>query len=309
MERFSMKANLLKRKSIYSKTSDIIIYFIIIVLSMSSIIPLLYVISISLTGMKAYYSTGPSIIPHELTFEAYKVLLFNSVKFLRALKNSAVITLFGTLTSVLFTSMAGYAMSKRKVPGRTAIIKFLYISSYFSGGLIPLFLVIRGIGLLNSYWALILPNAVSMGTALLMKNFFLSLPEPWKNRQSLMALREVTILFKIILPISLPIFATVSLFYAVGYWNVYSSALFFLSDSEKFPLMVLLTGMLESVKGGNAAAGGAIQQQQTNSLTLRMAALCISVLPIMLLYPFLQKYFIKGLFNRRRQRLERQITG
>ena len=281
--------------SVVTVLSNILIYLIVIILAVSCAIPIMYVISISLTGFNAFYNFGPSLIPREPTFVSYQILFSSGTRFLRALKNTTILTVMGVIISVFFNLVTGYGMARRGIPGRTAILQFLYVTSFFSGGLIPLFMVLRFFGLLDTYLAIILPAALNIGTCLLVKNYFIStVPPSLEESARLDGAHEFVILFKIVLPISMPIVAVLILFAAVAYWGTYSQALFFLRDGTKMPIMVLLYNTLVNYGGGTQNLGH-VDISLAPGEGIKMAALVVSVMPIMMLYPFLQRHFAKGI--------------
>lgn len=286
------------RSALISSFSTTLIYFIITVLTLSCVIPMIYIISISITDYITYYQDGPRLIPRKISFHTYKLVLLGATRFLRGMSNSVKLTVLGVSISVFFTTMTGYAMSRRRLPGRRLLLKFLYISGFFSGGLIPLYLVLRGMGLLNSYFAIILPSAINISHALLAKNYFLStFPDDIEESARLDGAGDLTILIRIVMPLSMAIIAVLTLFTAVMYWNTFGSALYFLQDNRKMPLMVILQQILwHPTNTARQFGGDAMTDAYTFPDGMRMTGIVVSVLPIMAVYPFLQRHFAKGIY-------------
>jgi putative aldouronate transport system permease protein len=243
-------------------------------------------------GVLAKYG-GFLIIPREITFEAYRYILTQDL-IPRAYLNTIIITLGGTLINMVLTVLMAYPLSRSRMPGRKLLLVFVLIPMLFSGGLIPLFILVKNLHLVNTFWAVILPGAVSTYYLLLMKSFFEELPQDLFECAYLDGASEFTILIEIVLPLSTPVLATLTLFYGVAHWNSFFYPLMFLTDKAMQPLQVILRDLLT----------GAMRQEVESSLeytqllpgeTLKMAAVMLSIIPMLIVYPFLQKYFTKGL--------------
>ncbi|GIP14880.1 ABC transporter permease [Paenibacillus montaniterrae] len=253
-------------------------------------LPFFYVITSSFTTEHEYLSRGFFLIPREWTIEAYGYLLHNR-NFLQAFENSIMITFFGTLINIVLTSLMAYGLSKSWLKGRRLLNFMVLFSMIFAGGLIPTYLVTRELGLLNSYWALFLNSAIAPFNLIVMRSFFQAIPTELEEAAKIDGSSEYRIFVQIMLPLSLPALATFTLFYAVFNWNTYFYAILFLNNSSDWPLQVFLRQMLiESDQSMEADAG---MFQYTPAV--KMAAVLVSSAPLLVVYPFLQKYFNKGM--------------
>lgn len=253
------------------------------------LIPILFVISYSFTPMEEMLRNGGFVlIPRQFTLAAYKETLKDPA-LLSALKVSAIITVGGTLMNVIVTMMLAYPLSRDYLPGRKFFVKMIVFCMMFSAGTIPTYLVVRSTGLINTLWALIIPSLVTVYNFVITKSFFEGLPNDLFESARIDGAGEFRILYKIVLPLSLPIVMTVSLYYAVGHWNTYTPAILYIRDTDKMPLQVILRRMINSASTGELNADDEIPPE-----TLRMAAVCFATAPIVIIYPFIQKYFVKG---------------
>ena len=233
------------------------------------------------------YPKGPSL-------GAY-AMVFSTPSILRAYGNTLFITVIGTFLSLLLTMFTAYPLSKARFRGRRLFTLIFYFTMLFSGGLVPTYLVIRDLNMIDKLWALILPKLISVYNMLLLINFFKSIPEGLEESATIDGANDLTILMRIVLPLSLPIFATLTLFYAVGYWNSWFDAVMYINRSKNFPLQLVLREIIQSVDLSYVAGGGAdYSMSDTTIQSVRLATLVVAILPIMSVYPILQKYFVKG---------------
>jgi putative aldouronate transport system permease protein len=214
----------------------------------------------------------------------------------RAIGNSTFLTVVGTVLSLLVTSGLSYAVSRRRLQGRRLFMLLILITTLFNPGIIPPYLLVRDLHLINSVWSLILPVLTSGWYVLLMKGFFDSISSSLEDAARIDGCNDVGVWYRIILPLSLPSLAAFGLFYAVAYWNTFFTALLYINDFTKHPLQVLLQNMLidASTAAGGSAAAEMMSEQRIPPETLKMAAVVIATAPILLVYPFLQKHFAKG---------------
>lgn len=287
------------RKEMYQvkikrKTSDIVIDIIIIIillgLSLLTLIPFLQVLTISLSPSAEVNKFGLHLFPKRIDFEGYKSLLSNG-SIWRAYLNTIVRTFLGTSLSVFLTILGAYPLSKKYFPNRKVWTGIIVFTMYFSGGMIPSYILVKSLGLINSMAALILPGAISAFTLIIARNFFMTLPESIEESARIDGASDVYILFKIIIPLSTAIIATISLWYAVGHWNAWFDCMIYITSQKKYVLQLVLRQILLD---GQTQEITADSQNIVNSETLKMATLVASILPIMCTYPFLQKYFVKG---------------
>ncbi len=263
-------------------------------LAVATVFPILYVISVSVTPVAVLAKYGRfQIIPREVTFDAYEYILLRSSLIPRAFWNSFVITALGTTINMVLTATMAYPLSRRNLPFRNFWLAFVLIPMLFSGGLIPLFILVKNLGMINTYWAVTLPMAISTFNLLIMKSFFESIPDEIVESAQLDGASDFVILPRIVLPLSKPVLATLALFYGVGHWNGFFHALMFLNSSHLQPLQVVLRNILTDVAGTEMADVLEVMEVLPGE-TMKMAAVVISVLPLMLVYPLLQRHFTKG---------------
>jgi putative aldouronate transport system permease protein len=283
---------MVKHQSKGDRVFTVFVYAFLIVFTLLILFPLFYVVSTSFAPERDYFTRGFFLIPSSWTLQAYQYLLYNP-SFVSAFKNSVIITVFGTIISMTLTSMMAYGLSERWLKGRSAINFMILFTMIFSGGLIPTYLVVSGLHLIDTYWALWLPGAVSAFSVIVMRGFFGSLPYELKESARIDGCGEWRLFATIILPLAKPVIATFTLFGIVGYWNTYFSAVIYFNDASKWPLQVFLRQMLilEDEKIGQLA-----EPIFTYTPAARMAAILITAIPLLVIYPFLQKYFNKGMF-------------
>ncbi|MNF98270.1 L-arabinose transport system permease protein AraQ [compost metagenome] len=224
--------------------------------------------------------------------KAYEVLL-SGIDFRRAFTNSLLVAVVGTAVQVFFTACVGYAIAKRDLAGRKAINILYVFTMLFNGGMIPTYMVIKNTGLINHLWVLVIPGMVSAFNLILVRNYFESLPHSLEESARIDGAGNLTILFRIMLPISKPLLATIAIFSAVGIWNNYMDPLMYLTKKE----VQVLPLFLQNVVAAANKNGLENPEQLANiaSETFRAAAIFVSSIPILLVYPFLQKYFVTGL--------------
>ena len=253
------------------------------------VIPFLNIIAVSLSEKHSVLSGKVTLWPVGFTFASYTKVTGDDY-FFRAYGNTLFVVVIGTVLSMSLTTMAAFIISRYDLPGRKIITFFITLTMWFSGGMIPMFLVIRKIGLYDSLFALILPSAISAYNVIVMRSFFDTIPPSMEESAQLDGANDLVVLFKIFVPLSLPSIATVTLWVAVGYWNAYTPALLYLSTKSKFTLQLVL----REIVFRNTMAAYMDDTNEVVSESLIYANIILTILPIMMLYPFLQKYFIKG---------------
>ena len=268
---------------------DFFVILLLILVGLICLFPLLYVFSVSLTPMSEVFKNGGFIIiPREITFEAYKSILKQGVM-PHSLLVTITVSLVGTIISMCLTILMAYPLSKKNLPGRKLLIPFFIFTMMFNGGTIPTYLLVKELGLTGTYWSLILPGAVSTYNALVMKSFFENMPAELFESAYIDGASERKILLRIVIPLAKPVLLTVGLFYLVSYWNTYFPAIMYISDEKMHPLQVVLKKLL--------MANNTLQNIEAvlPSTTLQMAAVIFSSIPIVVVYPFIQKHFTKGM--------------
>lgn len=266
-------------------------YTLLTLLVLVCIYPFLNVVSYSLSSNRAVLSGNVTFYPIELQLDAYKDIISRGQIWM-SIRVTAIVTLLGTGTGLFLTIIAAYALSKKKLKGRVWLSGFILFTMYFNGGIIPTFLVVRNLGMYDKLSALFIPSAISVFNFIVMRTFFRELPESLEEAAHLDGASDITILTKIVLPLSLPIIATIGLFYAVTYWNDYFSALLYIQTPEKFSLQLRLRSLLFAEELGATGAEGLGQSVMAESL--KMACIVVGTVPILVFYPWLQKYFVKG---------------
>lgn len=272
--------------------ADVMLYLILTVVVLICLYPFLNVVAYSLSGNTAVLSGKVTFYPIDFQLSAYKEILLKQTQIWTAMGISVTVTVLGTLLGLVLTVAAAYALSKEKLKGRGILSGFILFTMYFSGGIIPTFLVVKGVGLYDSISALVIPSAMNVFNFIVMRTFFKELPLELEEAARIDGANDMKILFKIAFPLSMPIIATIGLFYAVSYWNDYFSALLYIQTPEKFSLQLrlrqlLFAGQINQVSMENLGT-------QVMSESLKMASIVISTIPIILVYPWLQKYFVKG---------------
>ncbi|MDQ0873571.1 putative aldouronate transport system permease protein [Paenibacillus sp. V4I3] len=274
-------------------TANIIVLGIIAIITL---FPLYYVFVVSFTDPAEYIQKqGYILFPEKWTLDSYKYLLSTSA-FQSATMISGFLATVGTALSLVITAALAYGLSRKRLQGRRLIMLLILITLLFSPGLIPPYLLVRDLGLINSIWSLILPVLTSGWYVILMKSFFDSIPVELEESAIIDGSTDIGVFFRIVLPLSLPALAAFGLFYAVAYWNTFFSAVLYINDHAKWPLQLVLRNMLidSSTQAGGSAAAEMMAEQSIPTETLKMAAVVIATLPILCVYPFLQKHFAKG---------------
>ncbi len=274
---------------------DICNHLFLLVFAVMTVIPFVYVLAGSFASNHQLSTESFFLIPKEFTLRSYKFIL-SSNTLPRALGVSVYVTLVGTIINLFFTVTMAYPLSKKNLVGKNILLNMIIFSMLFSGGLIPTFLIVKACGLLDKLMALILPGAISSFNLIVVRNFFQSIPDSLEESATIDGCTELGILFKIVLPLSTPVLATFALFYAVGHWNAFFNALIYISSPEKWPLQVLLRQivMLSQLSMAEMSDLGSATEQIQNSQGIKMAVIVVATVPILCVYPFLQKYFAKG---------------
>lgn len=296
MVRGEMMAATIKLKKKFNKkqflTQSLLRIFLFLLI-ISILMPLLFIFTTSFTTEVSYLKEGVRIFPKEMTLKAYE-LIFSKPIFLKSMYNSIFITIIGSVLSLVVTALMAYPLSKSFLPGRRQITFIMYMSGLFNGGIIPTWLIVRATGLYDSLWSLIIVLMIMPWLVVLLRNFFMNVPHEIEEAARIDGCGIWQTFMKIILPMSLPALATTFLFYSLFKWNEWFYAIVFIGNRESWPLQVFLrdTLLMGSVSGG---ASGIDASQGIPSETYKMALVVLSTIPILVLYPFIQKFFIKGL--------------
>ncbi|WP_225216219.1 carbohydrate ABC transporter permease [Microbacterium pullorum] len=229
--------------------------------------------------------------PETFTLDAYRYILSTPTIF-RALGVSFIVTAGGTFISLILTAFMAYALSKKHFKGRRVVNFLVVFSILFSGGMIPTFILVNSLGLIDTLWALIIPVAINAFNFIIMRSFFQGIPDSLEEAARIDGCSEMGVFFRIVLPLSLASIATIGLFYAVYYWNTYQNAILYINSSELWPIQVLLRQIVIVASGLNADSSAVDVVPPAQSI--RMAVIFVATLPMLLIYPFVQRFFVKG---------------
>ncbi|MBM7567747.1 carbohydrate ABC transporter permease [Paenibacillus sacheonensis] len=272
------------------RIANAVVFVILFGCGLVAVFPLLYVLSVSLTPFSEVLKNGGFIlVPRSITFDAYRKLLMES-NIPSAFGVTVLVTVIGTILNIVITALMAYPLSRKQLPGRNLFLMMVVFTLLFSGGIIPTYLVVKSLGLLDSIWAMILPNLVWSFNVLIMKSFYESLPEELFESARIDGAKEFRILLQIVAPLSVPVTLTVGLFYMVGHWNEFFQAIMYVTDRTLFPLQVVVREILIQTQSPLENV-----DNMTPSETLQMASVIMASLPIIIVYPFLQKHFTKGM--------------
>ena len=271
-------------------------YIFLTIVTFVSLFPLLHIFAISLSSNGAAQAGWVTIFPVNITFESYGYILGKG-EFFRSFGVAVIRVILGTLISVFLTILTSYPLSRphEKFHARGVYSWMFIITMIFNGGLIPLFMVVKATGIYNSIWALVLPSAIQVFNIILMLNFFRGLPMALEESAFIDGANHFQVLWSIFLPISKPSLATVGLFTMVGHWNSWFDGMIFLSDPKKYPLQTYLRNVVQSVDATNIDMNSLEMMKLISQKTLTAAQIFIAIIPILIIYPLLQKYFISGM--------------
>ncbi len=286
----------MEARSYGDKWFDAINITLLAIISLIVLYPLLYVLSASISNPAAVLNGDMWLLPKEITFAGYSKVLENK-ELLNSYGNTIFYTVLGTAINLVMTVMAAYPLSKRDLRGRNLLMAIMVFTMFFGGGLVPTYMVVKELGMTNTFWALVIPSAVSVYNIIIMQTFFQSsIPNEIQEAAAIDGCSEMRILRTIVLPLSMPILAVMTLFYSVGHWNAYFNALIYLTDRADYPLQLILREILiqgqmeEMVNAGDSSHAKTLMDQEA----VKYAVVVVANLPILMLYPFLQKYFVKG---------------
>ncbi|RHP36239.1 carbohydrate ABC transporter permease [Lachnotalea sp. AF33-28] len=276
-------------------TANVIIMCVLLLIF---IWPLWFVVAASFSDPNELWMGNVVLLPKGFTLEAYEKLLEYSDIWV-GYKNSILYTAAGTLVNLAATVALAYPLSRKDFMPRNLIMMMLIVTMYFSGGLIPTYLVVKNLGMVNTFWAMIIPGAISTYNVIVTRTYFSnSIPAELHNAAKIDGANNLQFLWKIVLPLSKPILAVIGLYYAVGHWNDYYTALIYLYDKKLFPLTCFLKNMIIdaslSMEGSFGVSATEMEKMIRLSQSLKYSTIIISVIPLLIIYPFIQKFFVKG---------------
>ncbi len=281
------------KSSMGDRITQVVIYLLVGIVGIITLLPFLYVVAGSFATERELTEKAFFIIPSEISLNAYKYVVETGEVF-RGLRNSLFLTIVGTFVNMFLTTTFAYPLSKAHLKGRNLILNLVIITMLFSGGMIPTFLVVKQLGLYNSFWALILLGAINPFNLIIVKNFFQEIPKELDEAARIDGCTDLGIFAKIVLPLSKPVIASISLFYAVGHWNDYFNAMIYLNDPAKETVQIVLRRIVLLAGGIQAEMMDFDSMGVPPDKAVKMAATVVATVPILIAYPFVQPYFTKG---------------
>lgn len=272
---------------------------ILILLSVIFLYPLLMTTGLSFSSAKALVGQNVILMSKGFTLQSYQAIL-SDPSILRYYLNTIIYAVTGTILSLMFTALLAYPLTVQEFRGKKLINVLLLITMFFGGGMIPTYLTIRNLQMINTIWAMILPGAISAWNVIMFVNFFNTIPESLKESATIDGANHLRILFSIVIPLSKALMATIALFTIVGFWNDYFNAMLYLESTSKMPIQIFLRKILINmeINEGNMQnndIGKLLDMVNANPRTVKAAATIVTIIPIICVYPFLQKYFTKGM--------------
>ncbi|TYP78159.1 carbohydrate ABC transporter permease [Paenibacillus methanolicus] len=281
-------------QTFFDRAFDVVIYAILTLLVVATLYPLLYVLFASFSDAgQLIVNKGILWKPLGFSLEAYKSVLANPGIAI-GYRNTLFIVIAGVLVNLVMTSLGAYVLSRKNVMWNNAFMFFIVFTMFFGGGLIPLYLVVKGVGLLDSLWSTIIPFAVSTFNLIIMRTAFMGIPDSLEESAKIDGANHFTILFRIIIPLSMPVIAVMILYYAVDKWNGWFYASIFIKSRELFPLQLVLREILIANSTDSMAAGASASDRFQIGETIKYATIMVATVPILCIYPFVQRFFVKG---------------
>jgi len=280
------------------RTLDIVLYAILGAITVSVLYPLIYVTSASLSNPVDVLNGNMKLLPIDLTLEGYRRVFRNSA-ILIGYKNTILYTVVGTIVNVAVTVATAYPLSRKDFVGRNLFTILFTFTMFFGGGLIPTYLVIRSLGLINNFWVMILPGTISVFNVIIARTFFKSaIPAELQEAAMIDGCSNIGILVRIVIPLSKPILAVLALFYAVAHWNAFFNALIYLNDRERFPLQLIIREILlqnQMINTMTQTGDSDTMEMELWSESIKYSIMIVASLPVLVIYPFFQRFFVKGI--------------
>ncbi len=280
------------RKSPSYRIFHIFNALILLAIMLCTLYPFIYLLSISLSSNNAVMHGSVIIFPHEITLAAYRQMM-NQSAFWLDYRNTILYTVLGTAFDLTMSTMCAYPLSKR-LPGRGIILKLMVFTMFFSGGLIPTFILVKTLHMTDTIWSVIIPSSVYVYNVIIMRTFFEGIPGSLEEAAQIDGLNQIQVLLQIVLPLSKPILATMLLFMAVQYWNDWFQALMYINNNSLYPVTLFLRNILMGATLTSQNMTTANDSSFTLPQTLQSASVMLVTIPILCVYPFVQKYFVKG---------------
>lgn len=281
-------------KTFGGRLFDGAILVILLLVAVVTMLPFIHIVAGSFTTLDELAQKRFVLFPTKFSLDAY-TYIFSTNTLFRSMGVSIGVTTVGTLFSMFLSALMAYGLARRDLVGRKGIMFMVVFTMLFSGGLIPSFIVVKELGLIDSYLALIIPTAINAFNLIILRSFFQNLPDGLEESAKIDGCNDWGILFRIVIPLSMPAIATISLFYAVTYWNTYLPAIMYIDSPEKWPIQVLLRQIVILASGLSSDSSGFDSDFVTPpDQTIKMAVIVVATVPVLIVYPFLQKYFDKG---------------
>ncbi len=288
-----MRKNKIKVSAL-SRIFDVFNVLLMIAVVICTFYPMIHIVMASFSdGNLLLAHRGILLKPLDFTIGGYK-MVFKDPMILRGYANTIFVVVVGTFISVLVTAMGAYFLSRKNVMLQTPVMLYVMFTMFFSGGMIPFYFTVKDLGLYNSIWSLILPTAVNTFNLIIMRTGFASIPDSLEESAKLDGAGHLTILFKIVIPLAMPTIAVIILYYAVSYWNSWFNAMMFIQDRVKYPLQLVLRGVLMSNDTSAMTGGVTAVDKESVGESVKYGVIVVATIPILVVYPFLQKYFVKG---------------
>jgi putative aldouronate transport system permease protein len=284
---------MIRDRSLSGRVFDWVNVAILLLFALATTLPFIHIVGTSFASEQEVLTKDFILFPTDFSLNAYRII-FSSDRIVNSLLITVLITVAGTLINLLFTSMMAYPLSRRDLIGRQPIMLMVVFTILFGGGMIPSYLLVKELGMINSLWSLLIPGAISSFNLIILKKFFQQMPDGIEESAKIDGATDLGILFRIVLPLSLPALATLALFYAVGHWNTFMAAILYINDSDKWPIQVLLRSFVLLSEGGLQDSENIPDRVDAPLETVKMAVITVATLPILCVYPFLQKHFAKG---------------
>ena len=282
------------KTSFGSKVFDSFNVLIMLGIVLVTFYPMVHILFASFSNGNALLAhTGLLLWPVDFSLEGYRIV-FKDPMIVRGYLNTIFVVVAGSIISVILTALGAYFLSRKKVMLQTPIMIYIVFTMFFSGGMIPFYFTVRELGMYNSLWSLVLPTAINTFNLIIMRTGFASIPDSLEESAKLDGAGHLTILFRIVLPLSMPVIAVIILYYAVEKWNSWFHAMMFIQDRVKYPLQLVLRGILLSNDTSAMTGGVSTVDQEAIGESIKYGVIIVATLPVLLVYPFLQKYFVKG---------------
>ncbi|MCH5353550.1 MAG: carbohydrate ABC transporter permease [Acutalibacter sp.] len=282
------------KRKFASIAADILIYAFLFFLAVITLYPVLYIISTSISDSVSVMKNEVILIPKGINFGAYQEILKNK-SIWTGYANSLFLLFFGTAINVVMNICAAFPLSRKDFCFRKGFMLMIVFTMFFSGGMIPTYLVVDALHLTNSLWGLIIPTAVNAFNIIIMRSFFEGIPDSLAEAVKIDGGTDLNVLFQIYIPLSMPVIAVIALYYGVAHWNGFTQALIYIRNRELYPLQIILRELLLQNKAKDMVPSSDVSDMLGATRSIQYATIVVSIVPMLILYPFLQKYFVKGM--------------